>query len=43
MAQVAATREREVTGRLRELLSDERTAALTTLLGESPEILRKAR
>jgi DNA-binding MarR family transcriptional regulator len=43
MAQVAATREQEVADRLRELLGDERTAALTALLGESREILRKAR
>jgi len=43
MAQVAVARERELTARLRELLGEERSTALTALLSESHAILREAR
>jgi DNA-binding MarR family transcriptional regulator len=43
MAQVAVAREQEVAARLRELLGEKRSTALTELLSESREILRKAR
>ena len=43
MAQVAVTHERELNARLRELLGEERSTALTELLRESHAILREAR
>jgi DNA-binding MarR family transcriptional regulator len=43
MAQVAVAREQELTARLRELLGEERSTALTQLLTESYAILRQAR
>lgn len=42
LAQVALAREQELTARLRELLGEERSAALTELLRESHAILRTA-
>jgi DNA-binding MarR family transcriptional regulator len=43
LAEDAVAREQTVTARLRELLGDERTTALTDLLRESRAILREAR
>jgi DNA-binding MarR family transcriptional regulator len=43
MAQVAAAREQELSARLRELLGEERSRALTELLHESRAILQEAR
>jgi DNA-binding MarR family transcriptional regulator len=43
MARDAAAREQELNARLRELLGEERSAALTGLLRESRAILREAR
>jgi DNA-binding MarR family transcriptional regulator len=43
MAQVAVAREQELTARLRELLGEERSRALTELLRESRAILQEAR
>jgi len=43
MAQVAVTHEQELNARLRELLGEERSTALTELLRESRAILREAR
>jgi DNA-binding MarR family transcriptional regulator len=43
MARDALAREQEVSARLRELLGDDRAAALTELLRESRAILRQAR
>jgi DNA-binding MarR family transcriptional regulator len=43
MARDAVAREQEVSARLRELLGDDRAAALTELLRESRTILRQAR
>jgi DNA-binding MarR family transcriptional regulator len=43
MAQVAVTHEQELNARLRELLGEERSTALTELLCESRAILREAR
>jgi DNA-binding MarR family transcriptional regulator len=43
MAGDAAAREQEVNARLRELLGEDRAAALTELLRESRAILREAR
>jgi len=43
MAKEAVAREQEVSARLRELLGDDRAAALTELLHESRTILRQAR
>jgi DNA-binding MarR family transcriptional regulator len=43
MADDAAAREQEVNARLRELLGEDRAAALTELLRESRAILRDAR
>jgi DNA-binding MarR family transcriptional regulator len=43
MAQDAAAREQELNARLRELLGEERSSALTDLLRQSRAILREAR
>jgi DNA-binding MarR family transcriptional regulator len=43
MTQIARTREEELDVRLRALLGDERSSALTALLRESLAILREAR
>jgi DNA-binding MarR family transcriptional regulator len=43
MAQVAVTHKQELNARLRELLGEERSTALTELLRESRAILREAR
>jgi len=43
MAEDAISREEEVSARLRELLGEDRAAALTELLRESRTILRQAR
>jgi DNA-binding MarR family transcriptional regulator len=42
MAEIAAAREREINARVRELLGEERSTALTELLRESRAILREA-
>jgi DNA-binding MarR family transcriptional regulator len=43
LAQLAVTRDQEINARLRELLGEERCAALTELLSQSRAILRDAR